>query len=108
MTFEVDGMQFEEDELPRQFHDLIPLLSRWSIGDDVQRMETLESASTDELQRLIESITPRFEEIDSYLRSFDMHPPHAACLLGNLSEATCEAEIVLEERAVSDMDETDA
>ena len=108
MTFEAEGMQFEEDELPSQFQDLIPLLSRWCIGDDVQRIETIESASTEELQRLIASVTPKFEAIDSYLRSFGIHPPHTACLLGGLSEATCEAEMILEERAIADMDETDA
>jgi hypothetical protein len=79
--------------LPVQFHPLIPLIRKWAISDDGERADLLSNASKVALKKMVEKVSPYFEEIGTYLDSFGETPPEAACLLGTLTECFMEAEI---------------
>ncbi len=83
-------------ELPPEFHDLIPLMKEWAIGDDVERDEKMQAASEDELRTLSRALQPRFDAINSYLDDNDHL--EVATYLGRLAEAAAEAQIDLENR----------
>lgn len=93
--FEVEGIQYSESELPEQFHELIPLLTTWCIGDDALRSEKLSDASTEELLAVVNRVEPRLADIDEFLSSFGDTPSEAACLLGKLAECTAAAQMEL-------------
>lgn len=80
--------------LPERFHPLIPLIKKWAISDDGDRADLLSNASKVALKKMVEKVSPHFEEIGTYLSSFgEKPPPEAACLLGTLAECFMEAEI---------------
>lgn len=64
-----DGVDLAQ--LPTEFHDLIPLIEQWAVGDDADREDLIESASTAELQRLTDALRPRFQAINAYLDEHD-------------------------------------
>jgi len=79
--------------LPVQFHPLIPLIKKWAISDDGDRADLLGKASKMALKKMVEKVSPYFEEIGTYLSSFgEKPPPEAACALGSLAECFMEAE----------------
>ena len=80
--------------LPARFHALIPLIRKWAISDDEDRTDLLRAASRAALKKMVEEVSPYFEEIGSYLASFgETPPPEAACALGTLAECFMEAEL---------------
>ncbi len=83
-------------QLPDEFHDLIPLIEQWAIGDDVEREEKMQAASTQQLQQLAATLQPRFGAIDAYLDEHDHL--YEATFLGKLAEAAVEAGFELEAR----------
>ena len=83
-------------ELPAEFHDLIPLIDEWAIGDDLERESNTQAASTDELKRLTEAVQPRLDAINTYLDENDHL--HEATFLGRLAVAAVEAGFELDER----------
>ena len=82
--------------LPAQFHDLIPLMEQWSIGDDVERDAKMQAATDEELRQLHEAVAPRFDAINAYLDEHD--DEEATPYLGTLAEAAVEAQLDLENR----------
>ncbi len=81
-------------ELPRQFEFLRPY-DKWVESDDALRSEIAESTSDEELKMFVEAVAPHFEAINTYL---DGHTDEAACNLGAIAEAACEAQWDLERR----------
>lgn len=85
--------------LPEQFKILIPLIKRWSISDDNDRSEKLSKASSKTLTRLVQAVSPNFNEVNQYLDSFENRPlPEHAILLGTLAECATEAQFILKAR----------
>ena len=82
--------------LPAVFHDLIPLIERWAIGDDVGRDEAMQAASYDELHVLVATVKPRLGSINEWLDLSDSD--EVAPYLGWLAEASVEAQMDLESR----------
>jgi hypothetical protein len=79
--------------LPERFHPLIPLIKKWAISDDGDREDLLSTASKAALGKMVEKVSPYFEEIGLYLASFgEKSPPEEACALGALAECFMEAE----------------
>jgi hypothetical protein len=79
--------------LPERFHALIPLIRKWAISDDEDRADLLGTASKAALKKMVEEVSPYFEEIGSYLATFgEKPPPEYACALGTLAECFVEAE----------------
>jgi len=78
--------------LPNEFQDLQPLVDKFAISDDVEREAKMESATAAEKQRLVDSVSPRFDAINAYL---DEHDDDSAHMLGRLAEAAAEALIEL-------------
>ena len=74
--------------LPIEFAYLEDLAEQWCVPDDVDRSERMDRASDEELKTLVERLSPHFKAINAYL---DEHQDDAACELGTLAEAACEA-----------------
>jgi hypothetical protein len=80
------------ESLPPEFHQLIPLMKRWAVSDDVERHELLARASPQRVKDLVRTVTPYFGAINRYLDSFGDTPlPEHACMLGALAECATEA-----------------
>jgi hypothetical protein len=78
--------------LPTSLMPLIPLIQKWSEGDDAWREDKLQKSSRPEIQKLISSVNPFMDEIDRYLESHDDEAAHA---LGSLAECVAEARLDL-------------
>jgi hypothetical protein len=86
----------ELEDLPNEFHPLLPLIRKWGHTDDEERQEYLERASTSELRDLVTILEPRFVAINRYLDRFDgASMPPSAIALGALAECAAEALILL-------------
>jgi hypothetical protein len=83
------------DSLPKEFAPLIPLIQKWSEGDDSLREEMLNRASKSTLKKLIEAVSPFLPQINDYL---DRNDDETACALGTLAEVSIEAEHELKNR----------
>jgi hypothetical protein len=83
-------------ELPSEFHDLIPLIREWAIGDDVDRDKKMQTTTDGELRALANAVQPRFDAINAYLDQ-NSHL-EVATYLGRLAEAAVEASMDLENR----------
>ena len=84
------------EDLPIEFHPLLPWIRKWSHTDDGERQEHLERASTSELRDLVTILEPRFASINRYLDRFnDASMPPSAIALGALAECGTEALILL-------------
>jgi hypothetical protein len=89
---EVPEERVDLEHLPIQFHALIPLITKFAIGDDSDREDFLESLPKPALRQLVETVEPFLGPIDSYLDSFRKEPPgEAAAALGRLAECAVEA-----------------
>lgn len=87
------------EDLPKEFHKLIPLIKLWSISDDVERSEKISRASSKRLVLLVNALEPEYCKIDKYLSSFKEEPlTDQAILLGDLAECSIEAKFLLEKR----------
>jgi len=85
-----EAIDFEN--LPKEFHALIPLIKRWGIADDDERNEVLSKASSSTINRLVQKVTPYFDAINHYLNSFtDVPLPEHAVALRSLAECVSEA-----------------
>lgn len=83
-------------KLPHEFHKLIPLIKKWGIGDDVQRIEKLEKISLKEKREFYRIFKPYFPKINSYLNSFGENLPEEAVVLMYAAEAAAEVQAELE------------
>jgi hypothetical protein len=99
-----DGVMMDLSKLPEEFHPLIPYIRRWAVGDDVERSDREEAASTEELQELSHAVWPKMPAINAYLDMVDKEPPYSneAAALGRLAECVCELQFVLQERTGND------
>ena len=86
----------DDIKLPAEFSDLQLFADRFAISDDVDRDAATTSASDQDRQLFLDAISPRFEEINTYLDHHDDEPAH---LLGRLAEAACEVSLEISRRA---------
>jgi hypothetical protein len=80
-------------KLPAEFSDLQPFADRFAIGDDVDRDAATTNANDEDRQLFVDTVSPRFDAINSYLDHHDDEPAH---LLGRLAEAACEVAIEID------------
>lgn len=82
--------------LPKRFHDLIPLIMRWSEPDDSKRSALLDDVTSVTLSELVAAVAPETREINAYLNSFADKPwSEAASALATLAECAAEARLRL-------------
>jgi hypothetical protein len=80
--------------IPEKLRPLIPLLKKWSVGDDSDRGLLIEEASEKQKNKLVKSVEPYLNEINEFLDSFKDEPlSHEAILMGNLAELVSELTI---------------
>jgi hypothetical protein len=84
--------------LPSEFRSLVPMIRRWAVSDDAERMARMERASRGQLELLVRRLTPVFPAINKYLDSFGGTPSEPAVALGTLAECATEAELLLRRR----------
>jgi hypothetical protein len=86
----------DPSRLPRPLNSLtVALIERWSISDDVERDQAMQTASDEELQELIATFTPEmFRAFNAFL---DTKPPEMDWLLW-VGLAASEASIDLDRR----------
>jgi len=60
----------DASEVPADLRHLVPLASRWGIGDDVERMEYIERSSAGDRDALAAAVAPHQAAITSWLDSF--------------------------------------
>ena len=58
------------DDLSERFQKLVPLIRRWGILDDPDRMERIQKASSSTLGNLINFVEPEFDLINIFLDSY--------------------------------------
>lgn len=57
-------------------HHLLPLVERWGLGDDSERDLAIEQANTDELKKLVKSVTDSdAEELEKWLTGPEASKP---------------------------------
>lgn len=66
----VEPPKLIEEEVPESLRDLIPLASKFGIGDDADRGEIMKAASPNELADLEGKVLPRQQEILEWLDTF--------------------------------------
>ena len=86
-------------DLPEDFHKLIPSIKRWGICNDNERSDKIGKASSNALAKLVDAVEPEFSAINTYLDSFQNKPlTEQAILLGALAEGASEAKLLLKRR----------
>jgi hypothetical protein len=86
-------------DLPEDFHKLVPWIKRWGICDDNERSEKISKASSNVLAKLVDAVEPEFSAINTFLDSFQNKPlTDQAILLGALAEGASEAKLLLKRR----------
>jgi len=77
--------------LPKELHELIPLLNEWAISDDSEREKKIDAMSQAQKDMLITTVNPKFPIINSYLDTFNAKAmPEEATIVGSLAELVCE------------------
>ena len=98
-TEEIGGLQVDLDRLPEQLRDLAPAIRRWATGDEDEREQRQESASTEELADYWLTVSQRFPEINAYLeQTIEGEKSAEALALGWTAEGAFEAAQVVERR----------
>jgi hypothetical protein len=79
------------EKVPPILRVLIPYAKKYSIGDDLLRVQIGDALSNREKQELITIVSPLFPDIDSFLDSFGENPLNdEAIVIGSLAEFVCE------------------
>ena len=77
--------------VPVDLKPLLPLLKRWAFSDDLKRQELIDNTSKAQKRKLISTVEPYFNKINSFLDSFEDRPlTYEATLIGNLAELVSE------------------
>ncbi|PZR28928.1 MAG: hypothetical protein DI535_04215 [Citrobacter freundii] len=87
-------IEINNKNIPESLKQLIPLLKKYSVSDDVERTQLIEDMSKKKKALLIEAVNPCMDEINNYLSSFDKQPMNEeAALIGTLAELVTELKI---------------
>ena len=98
-TEEIGGLQVDLDRLPDELRDLAPAIRRWATGDEDEREQRYEAASTEELADYWLAVSQRFPDINAYLeRTIEGEQSPEAVVLGWTAEGALEAAQVVERR----------
>ena len=75
--------QLNPKQIPQHLRDLLPMVVKWGIGDDIIRDDLQQKASEDEKQELRDSLYGRGQAIKEWLDSFGSNPmpPEAAAFM---------------------------
>ncbi|MGI9316401.1 MAG: hypothetical protein ACR2QW_03615 [bacterium] len=60
----------EQQNVPEEFRMLLPLATKWGIGDDAYRGDITEAATSKEKQELVSALTGKLGAIDRWITSF--------------------------------------
>lgn len=60
----------EPARVPDELRHLVPLAAEWGIGDDIERMERVETATAAEREALAAAVSPYQSRITAWLDSF--------------------------------------
>lgn len=81
-------------DIPENLRMLAPLFKKYSISDDAERAQLIESLSNKRKKQLIESVNPFMKEINAYLASFGENlPTEEATMVGDLAQLVTELQI---------------
>ena len=98
MTEIVDGLDFDEANLPDALRDLMPHYRRFAVADDVERERVIQDATAGDLETLVRAVDPLWPEIKAFL---DVDSgSNEECLTDSLAQAAMEARIELKDRAL--------
>ena len=64
------GTELSSENVPAEFRDLLPLATKWGIGDDAIRGDVTEAATEAEKQHLVEALAGRMSALDQWVMSF--------------------------------------
>ncbi|HEU5298450.1 MAG TPA: hypothetical protein VFW08_03050 [bacterium] len=65
------AIRLDPTQVPVELRNLIPLAEQWGIGDDVIRSDVLAKASVEEKRALVKAVSPRYDQINAWLDTFD-------------------------------------
>lgn len=95
-TYLVDELVLDPIKLPEDLRYLVPLIRKWSVGDDEERVRLVKNKSKKDKIDLVSKVSPYFKRINSYLDSFNDKPvSEEAILLGYLAEVAAEVKLDL-------------
>lgn len=100
MTFEVEGVTYRRDDLPEQFHEVVPFLARWALADENDREELQEAASVEELDEFVQTVEPLTDAIEAFVQSCADAPTPISILMARLLDCAIEASVELDLRPV--------
>lgn len=79
------------ENVPPILRILIPYAKKYSIGDDLLRVQLGDALSNKEKKELIAIVSPLFADINKFLDSFGDDPlNNEAIVIGSLAEFVCE------------------
>jgi hypothetical protein len=67
-------LDLDPQNVPADLRHLTPLAERWGIGDDVIRLDCVDTASAAERQELHDALYEPYDEITAWLDSFGDRP----------------------------------
>lgn len=98
-TEEIGGLGVDLDRLPEDLRDLAPTIRQWATGDEDEREQRQEAASTQDLADFWLTVSQRFPDINAYLEGqIEGERSPEAVVLGWTAEAALEAAGVIERR----------
>jgi hypothetical protein len=99
---EIDGIEVDLSRLPPNLQPLVPLIRRWSRGDDEERSTQLTGASDDDLRELRDAPAALWDPINAYLdENVTSEEPYEAIVLDGFAQAALEAGLELQNRGVN-------
>lgn len=84
--------------VPAAFAELQPFARKWTESDDARRSADLDRASDRTLRRLIDTVRPHLDQINSVLYAAGEPLSDDLIDLQSIAQAAVEAEVVLDER----------
>ena len=87
------GVTVDESYVPEAFRPLLPFARIWSIGDDVERHEFMESTARETLKEMVDAVYPHFDALAEWSLAETQKVPvrDEVVLLDMLAEAAAEA-----------------
>ncbi len=98
-TEDIGGLQVDLDRLPEGLRDLAPAIRKWATGDEDEREQRHEAASTEDLASYWLEVSQRFPEINGYLeQQIEGDQTAEAIALSWTADGAFEAAQVIERR----------